>query len=548
MKKIVLLALLFLSMHSFAQWNYNPAMNNPICTDSTKQIDPRIMEDGAGGAYITWKDYRPANFLPDIYIQRIDAKGFVKWIINGINLCNETHDQSTPAICSDMKGGAIIAWSDWRSSIERDLYAQRIDSNGNVKWLANGANVSDLTYREHSEKIISDENGGAILIFEKQVLGVWDIWAQHLDSNGTKLWGQGGVAVCSAVGNKRNHRVCKDGRGGAIISWQDLRNGLDYDIYAQRLDANGIQLWGAYGMPVGSTNGDQLNAKIDPDSASHGAIISWQDTRMSMDYDIYIQKIDSNGNAVWATNGNIVCDALGNQSALDFLTVDSSGETIITWKDARNGSEDIYVQKLNKNGVAQWTANGKVISNAVLAQVNPNICKAQHGGAIIVWQDSVAGTGWDIKAQRITNNGQLFWDVNGLTVSSAFGEQNGPKNISDSKGGTIICWQDKRSGIFDIYAQHIWATGYTPLSTTNFTPNDKYTIYPNPANNLINIDANSEINKIKLINYLGEVVFERSYSNLLKIKLDVSKYATGFYGLILYSEGYSSSHKINIKN
>ena len=294
MKKILPLLVLFLSLKSFAQWNINTAINTPICTEAAKQIDPRIMEDGVGGAYITWKDYRPTNALPDIYIQRIDAKGNVKWISNGIGVCTDIKDQSTPAICSDMKGGAIVAWSDWRTGIERDLYAQRIDSNGNIKWMVNGANISNLSNREHSEKITSDGKGGVIIAFEKQIAGVWDVWAQRLDSSGNKMWGAGGIRVCPTDTNKskRNHRIAKDRSGGAIISWQDNRTGADnytntnYDIYAQRINANGILLWGNTGKPISVGIGDQLNAKIDLDSASNGAIIAWQDTRISPDYDI----------------------------------------------------------------------------------------------------------------------------------------------------------------------------------------------------------------------------------------------------------------------
>ena len=108
------------------------------------------MEDGKGGAFIVWKDYRMGASNPDIYVQRLDSLGVPKWTLNGIGACTDMADQSTPAIISDMRGGAIVAWSDWRSGVERDLYAQRIDGNGNVCWTANGANISNLSNREHS--------------------------------------------------------------------------------------------------------------------------------------------------------------------------------------------------------------------------------------------------------------------------------------------------------------------------------------------------------------------------------------------------------------
>lgn len=42
--------------------------------------------------------------------------------------------QDGAKIISDEKGGSIIAWEDGRSESETRFYAQRLDSNGNIKW------------------------------------------------------------------------------------------------------------------------------------------------------------------------------------------------------------------------------------------------------------------------------------------------------------------------------------------------------------------------------------------------------------------------------
>jgi hypothetical protein len=74
-----------------------------------------------------------------------------------------------------MNSGAIVAWSDWRSGIERDVYAQRINSSGLVQWTTDGVAVADKPIREHNEKIISDDHGGAIIVWEQQDnFGQWD--------------------------------------------------------------------------------------------------------------------------------------------------------------------------------------------------------------------------------------------------------------------------------------------------------------------------------------------------------------------------------------
>jgi hypothetical protein len=46
-------------------------------------------------------------------------------------------------------------------------------------------------------------------------------------------------------------------------------------------------------------------------------------------------------------NGLSVCNEVGNQSAVDINSDNTTNNIIYTWKDARNGNEDIYIQKLN---------------------------------------------------------------------------------------------------------------------------------------------------------------------------------------------------------
>ena len=556
MKKIVLFLFLLISFNSFAQWNATN-VNTKICDTSGKQIDPRIMADGVGGAYIAWKDSRVSSTNPDIYLQRIDGNGFVKWKKQGIGLCTESHDQSTPAICSDMKGGAIVAWSDWRSSVERDLYAQRIDSNGNIKWTLDGANITNLPQREHSEKIVSDGASGIIIAFEKQTLGDWGVWAQRLDSNGTKMWGAGGIRVCNVDTNKtkRNHRICKDRNGGAYITWQDARptpttsSNDTFDIYAQHINSNGTLLWGSGGKPVCYATNDQVNAKVDPDSVTNGIVVAWQDKRNGVDFDIYMQRMDSSGNPAWAVNGIAVCNAVGDQSALDFLTFDGTKDIIITWKDSRNGNNDIYAQKVNHVGVPQWTSNGIVVCNSTTEQVNPNITSDQNNGAIIVWQDSSFTTGWDVKAQHLNSAGQTVWTTNGLVVSDAIGEQNSPKNCTDNKGGTIICWQDKRNNVdFDIYAHHLYSTGVFPASVSNTINEKSISIYPNPSHEKItikNIDLET-LKSIEIISMLGETIISKEI-NHSETTINIQNLSSGIYIIKLKTENKFGQYKF-IKN
>jgi len=506
-KNILLFGILCLPFCAlFAQWNTNTALNTPVCTATDKQVDTRMMDDGHGGAFIAWKDYR--NGMPDIYIQHLDSLGNALWQADGVALCTDPADQSTPAIVSDMRGGAIVAWSDWRSGVERDLYAQRVDANGQIKWQLDGAIVSNKPIREHNEKIVSDGQGGAIIVWEQQQ-GDWDIAAQRLDSNGVMMWANGGIVLFNTNDNRLNPKVQSDKKGGAYISCQDFRNGIDYDVYVQHIDAAGNLKWTTGGKLVCGAMGAQFNTKIDPDSVSGGVIVAWVDERNGMDYDIYAQRIDSLGNDLWADNGVIVCGETANQSAVDILSNPKVGGCIFTWKDERSGNNDIYCQKLNLAGVRQWANSGVLLCNAVDEQVNPNITGNGNGGAIVCWQDFRSGD-WDLYAQAVDKNGVTSWTNNGLPISTATGEQSSVKSVSDNAGGAIFGWQDKRSGISDIYCHHISAAEFA-LNVTHSPLVSRLNVFPNPFSFSTKIafeNSKNSLYQISLYDLAGKICYQ----------------------------------------
>ena len=86
------------------------------------------------------------------------------WEDNGLPIRQGDHIewQRTGDISND--GTMIIAWSDTRNSI-RDIFVQKIDSSGNYLWDENGTVVVDFEGRQEDPLLVSDDNGGAYIIW-----------------------------------------------------------------------------------------------------------------------------------------------------------------------------------------------------------------------------------------------------------------------------------------------------------------------------------------------------------------------------------------------
>ena len=539
MKMILIIHFVFFnSIMSFSQWTNNTSINTLICNSINDQKNYSVASDSKGGAFIIWTDNRNNLLKADIYAQRIDSLGYTLWTNNGIGVCTSIADQSNPSTTEDGNGGVIIAWDDSTNG-DRDIYAQKLYSLGNPKWAINGVSIVVKPNKQKSVKIVSDGAGGAIAVWEDSSAGYWDIYAQRINSNGIAMWQTYGVPVCIAALNQKNARLVSDGTGGAYIVWQDKRSGVDYDIYLQHLNSLGQPLLAVDGISICNVIDKQTDPKIVSDKLG-GAIVTWPDKRGGISYDVYAQRISSTGLLLWTVNGVSICSADSSQTSID-ITSDNISGAIITWRDKRNGLyHDIYAQKINMTGNVAWQLNGIKISNSALTQSNPNICGDDNGGAIITWQDSTIGN-WNIRSQRVNASGVALWGSGGIIVSNANNIQTNPKNISDGKGGCIFVWQDFRNGLNDdIYCQHLTAVGIQEINNNCISQNN-IVLYPNPMSESASIKFLDENISINLCSgYIYDIYGkEISRFNIVNSnsKMNVKEFSAGIYFLKITEKG-----------
>ncbi len=442
-----------------AQWSGNPTVNTPICVAFSFQDLPQLVSDGSGGALVVWVDGRnpPLNSNGDIYAQRVGANGIVQWTSDGISVCSNGITQNRPQIVSDGNGGAIVVWEDLRNNINaNDIYAQRINASGVVQWTANGIPVCTALGGQDRPQIVHDNAGGAIITwYDKRNNSVTpNIYAQRIDSSGTALWTANGVSVCLATVNQIDPKIITDGSGGAIIVWSDNRTNTQTDIYAQRITGGGVIKWSTSGLGICVFMRQQWAPSIATDG-SGGAIIAWADQRDTISVprtdDVYVQRVDSNGNRLWASDGAAVSVGAGNQMRPIVLSYGDGG-AIITWHDTRNGSSnrDIYVQRIGPSGGTLWLLNGVSICSAANDQDWANPISDGNGGAIISWEDERAGgSSRNMYAQRVNATGAVQWTANGVAISTAPGYKSFSQILPVGTGDGIIAWGDERSGSDD---------------------------------------------------------------------------------------------------
>lgn len=407
-----------------------PAAGLTICAAPGEQYPSGITADGAGGFIAAWDDYRGGS-ESDVYAQRVNAAGVVQWTANGVLVCGATNYQFSAHLCSDRVGGAILVWDDWRALGTNgfDVYAQRVSASGVVQWAANGVPVSVGPGNQTEPALVNDGTVGGCYIVFRQLATGQHVYALRLDAFGVERpgWTANGSPV-STVGGSLSPAIASDEAFGAYVVWSDSRSG-NSEIYVAHLVASGpiAPGWVANGLPITSQLLDQTLPQVIADGIG-GAIVAWNDPRDG-NTDLYAQRIWPTGGTQWTPNGVALTRAPGTQSAFKLVS-DGVGGALAAWRDQRASSPTMmYAQRVTGAGAIAtgFAADGVAVSTAHNVQ-DLALVSDGAGGVIVGWQDN--GAAIQCYAQRVDRWGYLGAQPRIRSVRDVPNDQGGLVKLS----------------------------------------------------------------------------------------------------------------------
>ncbi|HKW12879.1 MAG TPA: T9SS type A sorting domain-containing protein, partial [Candidatus Krumholzibacteria bacterium] len=185
-------------------------------------------------------------------------------------------------------------------------------------------------------------------------------------------------AVVSQTGTQEFPSIASDGANGAIIAWDDTRNGPASDVYAQHVGASGNPQWSLGGVAISTATLYQTNPFVTTDS-NGGAVILWRDNRGFSSIDIYAQRVNALGVTQWTPDGVQLTTAPANASTTPLVW---DGNAVITaFTDFRNGPGDIYAQRVEGH-YGYWGHPEPVVTSVA------DVPKDQGGHVAVNWTAS----------------------------------------------------------------------------------------------------------------------------------------------------------------
>ena len=437
----------------------------PLTIDTDDNRSPFIVADGSGRAIVGWDQDKAATGF-DVAAQMMLSNANIAWGDVGSNVSNATGNQQVPVALSLGAGGTIVAFADNRSG-GWQVYAMRMNQAGSQVWGSNGVLVatSGLTGPDVKIDIASDGAGGAIIVWELEFSATdHDIYAQRLDASGNQLWTTAGAAVTTASADERFPQVISDGAGGAVVCWEDSRN-ASTQIYANRLDQNGSLMWPSEDVAVSRITDAVPHRRPSMALEANGTIFfAWTKEISTTDWNVEYSGHSLDGALQFGIfNMHTITDGLEDHA----VVVPSADGTIVVWEATLpGGTKNIYANKRALTGGLMWApGNTPVVASDVglnKPNTKPRAFGDGSGGVLISWEYEFSSTDHDVWAQHIASDGVPKWMSGGFVgqvISEGTHVERNPVMASDGSGGAYIVWEDNRSGNWDIYGDRIDATG-----------------------------------------------------------------------------------------
>ena len=403
-----------------------------------------IVTDASGNIYTTGYFYGTVDFDPsagtynltsaggnDIFISKLDASGNFVWA----KQLGGTNDEKGNSIVVDASGN-IYTTGNFAGTVDfdpgagtfglastgnYDIFISKLDASGYFVWAKKmGGTSSDYGYSitvdatgnvyttgYFSGTVDFNPDNPDINVYNLTSYGSIDIFISKLDASGNFVWAKQLGGTSTDIG----YSIMVDLTGnvyttGYFSSTADFdpgtgiynltSSGGSYDIFISKLGASGNFIWA---KQLGGTSSDIGNsialdaignvyttgyfygtADFDPGTGIYNLISAGSS-------DIFISKLDTSGNFVWAkkmggtsdeTGFSIAVDALGNVYSTGYFAGTADFEPGAGTNNLISaGSSDIFISKLDTSGNFVWAKKMGGTStdqgNSIAVDANNNV-------------------------------------------------------------------------------------------------------------------------------------------------------------------------------
>ncbi|MEJ2615335.1 MAG: T9SS type A sorting domain-containing protein [Ignavibacteriaceae bacterium] len=395
------------------------------------QIHAAAAIDGKGNYAVAWLDYR--NERTDIYIQFFNSNDEK----TGPNIKVNQQDAdlyNPPSIAANRNGDFVIAWRQDYNTIEArgfNIAGRKIDSNFSINITA---------FSEPSVAVI--DNGSFLICWNGD-----NITAELFDRRGNLI--KKGILINESgtfnSGFVPGKNVANDNKGNFYIVWCNYENDILPKIYLQVIDSTGRKV--NNNIVVSGVKNSKNSPRIA--SANDGNfLIAW-------DYSSSYNNTYTSGIKIriYNSEGYFVTNEISIDHSPDNVLSGGDSTFFLSYLNVdEQGHQQKYIQRVNTKGKVLEKKELKFNTNKDLLITGIDLTNAVNDHFIIVPEFKERDDA-NIYVQKFNTDLEAVGTFTEVHDDSGSAYQLKPMVKFNNKGESIVLWEDKRNGRFDLYGQ-----------------------------------------------------------------------------------------------
>jgi len=525
MKKLTLLILILLAELTNAQITFQKTYGG---TGDEWLSDARITYDS--GFVMIGSTAATGSNSKDIYVVRTGAEGNLLWAKS----YGDTSDETGYSIRQTVDGGFIIAATiNYAATQNRNIYLIKTNTIGDTLWTKAFDNFMYDFYISISSIEQTTDKGFILSGFDTRTsVNVNYSFLMKTDSLGNFSWMKTFYTVGSASGEGGSCHQTTD--GGYIHVGAISYNGGE-DVYLIKADSAGNKIWGnIYHQPYNGEDSWMVKQTTD------GKYILLGNTS-HLNYErMHLIKTDSVGNIFWIKNyGGNSFDA---GSCIN--ETNDGGYAMLGHSNSFGaGDWDVYLLKIDMNGNPLWSKTFGGLSD----DFGGRVFQTWDGGYISAGSTTSYGAGgvdfYLIKTDSFGNSGCNQSNVLTIVTLDSASIVN-TSSLSGNIFNTISPPQLLINNNINNYSV-LCTTGETEESMNKAS----FTIAPNPstANFIISFERKITKGKVEIVNILGENTFAENIFYESKKEIKLKNISAGIYFVKVFDGEKSYCKKLIVE-
>lgn len=336
------------SSHTINITGYGSSVNPDITFErilGTSETESAASVKETSDGYIITGSYEPDDEdYSYLLVKKTDLYGKTVWLKTFGT--DKNADNGSDVIVANDGNYVVLGNTESYGAGRFDFYLLKLDPNGNLIW----SKTYGGQYDESASGVLQTSNGEFIMCGNTKLSasGSRDAYVVRADAQGNQLWAKS----YGGVGGENASSIIETSDGGFIFAGSTTSNGTDdFQIWIVKIDANGNEVWSKI---HGGAEWDEA-ASISATSDGGYILSGYTLSKGAGAKDAYLIKVNASGDIIWdKVFGDVHADEFADAKETPdggFIAVGYS----ITFFSQQNQFRDLFIVKTNSSGDLVWS-------------------------------------------------------------------------------------------------------------------------------------------------------------------------------------------------